>query len=55
VSIICTDASWAVASASMIRAHQQAGAAPRPKMRFRLRPLVDNDPSDETAELPKGS
>ena len=32
-----------------------AGAAPRPKMRFRLRPLVDNDPRAETAELPKGS
>jgi predicted acylesterase/phospholipase RssA len=31
-----------------------AGAAPRPKMRFRLRPLVDNDPCGETAELPKG-
>jgi predicted acylesterase/phospholipase RssA len=29
-----------------------AGAAPRPKMRFRLRPLADNDPRAETAELP---
>jgi len=31
-----------------------AGAAPRPKMRFRLRPLADNDPRAETAELPTG-
>jgi hypothetical protein len=31
-----------------------AGAAPRPKMRFRLRPLADNDPRAETAELPNG-
>ncbi len=29
------------------------GAAPRPKMRFRLRPLGDNDPSAESAPLPK--
>jgi predicted acylesterase/phospholipase RssA len=29
-----------------------AGAAPRPKMRARLRPLVDNDPRAETADLP---
>jgi predicted acylesterase/phospholipase RssA len=29
------------------------GAAPRPKMRFSLRPLVGNDPSAETAELPQ--
>lgn len=29
------------------------GAAPRPKMRFRLRPLADNDPCAETAELPQ--
>jgi hypothetical protein len=34
-------------------ASNPAGAAPRPKMRFRLRPLVDNDPSAETAELPQ--
>jgi hypothetical protein len=31
------------------------GAAPRPKMRFRLRPLADNDPRAETAELPKNT
>ncbi|PSH55452.1 hypothetical protein CU100_22655 [Phyllobacterium endophyticum] len=31
-----------------------AGMAPRPKMRLRLRPLADNDPRDETAELPPG-
>jgi predicted acylesterase/phospholipase RssA len=30
-----------------------AGAAPRPKMRFRLRPLVDNDPHAEAAALPQ--
>lgn len=30
----------------------RAGAAPRPKMRIRLRPLVDNDPRAETAEIP---
>ncbi|CAN7212447.1 hypothetical protein LJR231_000635 [Phyllobacterium sp. LjRoot231] len=29
-----------------------AGMAPRPKMRLRLRPLVDNDPRDEAADLP---
>jgi len=29
------------------------GAAPRPKMRFRLRPLVDNDPRAEAAALPQ--
>jgi len=29
-----------------------AGMAPRPRMRLRLRPLVDNDPRDETADLP---
>jgi predicted acylesterase/phospholipase RssA len=29
------------------------GAAPRPKMRFRLRPLADNDPRAEIAELPQ--
>jgi hypothetical protein len=32
-----------------------AGRAPRPKMRLRLRPLADNDPRDETAELPPAS
>ena len=30
----------------------RTGAAPRPKMRARLRPLVDNDPRAEIAELP---
>jgi predicted acylesterase/phospholipase RssA len=30
----------------------RSGAAPRPKMRARLRPLVDNDPRSETADLP---
>ena len=30
-----------------------AGSAPRPKMRLRLRPLVDNDPRAEQADLPK--
>jgi Patatin-like phospholipase len=34
-------------------ASNPAGAAPRPKVRFRLRPLVENDPSAETAELPQ--
>jgi predicted acylesterase/phospholipase RssA len=29
------------------------GAAPRPKMRFRLRPLADNDPRAEIADLPQ--
>ncbi|MFC7400418.1 hypothetical protein ACFQU1_24770 [Chelatococcus sp. GCM10030263] len=29
-----------------------AGAAPRPKMRIRLRPLADNDPRAEHADLP---
>jgi predicted acylesterase/phospholipase RssA len=29
-----------------------AGGAPRPTMRGRLRPLVDNDPRSESAELP---
>jgi predicted acylesterase/phospholipase RssA len=29
-----------------------AGAAPRPKMRVRLRPLADNDPRAEHADLP---
>jgi predicted acylesterase/phospholipase RssA len=28
------------------------GAAPRPKMRSRLRPIVDNDPQSESADLP---
>jgi predicted acylesterase/phospholipase RssA len=32
---------------------RRVGAAPRPKMRGRLRPLVDNDPRSETADLPK--
>jgi predicted acylesterase/phospholipase RssA len=32
-----------------------AGAAPRPKMRIRLRPLVDNDPRAENADLPERS
>jgi predicted acylesterase/phospholipase RssA len=31
---------------------RRGGAAPRPKMRSRLRPLVDNDPRSETADLP---
>lgn len=31
---------------------KSAGAAPRPKMRARLRPLVDNDPRAEIAEMP---
>jgi hypothetical protein len=30
-----------------------AGAAPRPKMRIRLRPLIDNDPRAECADLPE--
>jgi hypothetical protein len=30
----------------------RVGAAPRPKMRARLRPLIDNDPRSETADLP---
>jgi hypothetical protein len=30
----------------------RAGAAPRPAMRSRLRPLANNDPRAETAELP---
>ena len=34
------------------QARRRAGAAPRPKMRVRLRPLVDNDPRAEIAELP---
>jgi predicted acylesterase/phospholipase RssA len=29
-----------------------AGAAPRPKMRIRLRPMADNDPRGEQADLP---
>lgn len=33
-------------------ANAPAGAAPRPKMRIRLRPLVDNDPRAENADLP---
>jgi predicted acylesterase/phospholipase RssA len=33
----------------------RTGAAPRPKMRARLRPLVDNDPRAEIAELPDPS
>jgi hypothetical protein len=28
------------------------GAAPRPKMRGQLRPIVDNDPQSESADLP---
>lgn len=31
------------------------GSAPRPKMRLRLRPLVDNDPEAETEKLPDES
>ena len=34
------------------RVQRRTGAAPRPKMRARLRPLVDNDPRAEIAELP---
>ena len=34
------------------QAPRRAGAAPRPKMRARLRPLVDNDPLAEIAEMP---
>lgn len=30
-----------------------AGAAPRPKMRIRLRPMADNDPRAECADLPE--
>jgi predicted acylesterase/phospholipase RssA len=30
-----------------------AGGAPRPVMRSRLRPLIDNDPRSESAELPE--
>jgi hypothetical protein len=29
------------------------GGAPRPKMRMRVRPLVDNDPRSEAADIPK--
>lgn len=32
-----------------------AGAAPRPKMRIRLRPIADNDPRAEYADLPATS
>lgn len=35
------------------RTHDPKGAAPRPKMRLRLRPLVDNDPRSEAAEFPE--
>jgi len=28
------------------------GSAPKPKMRIRLRPIVDNDPRAETSDLP---
>jgi predicted acylesterase/phospholipase RssA len=34
------------------RGRAPAGAAPRPKMRIRLRPLVGNDPRAENADLP---
>ena len=34
------------------QAASRTGAAPRPKMRARLRPLVDNDPRAEIAEMP---
>lgn len=34
------------------KGRSRSGAAPRPKMRIRLRPLADNDPLAETAELP---
>jgi hypothetical protein len=30
-----------------------AGGAPRPTMRNRLRPLIDNDPRSESADLPE--
>ena len=33
-------------------ARKRKGGAPRPKMRARLRPLIDNDPRSETADLP---
>ena len=33
-------------------ARKRRGGAPRPKMRARLRPLIDNDPRSETADLP---
>jgi hypothetical protein len=39
----------------MHRRKTPEGAAPRPKMRIRLRPLVDNDPRAETADLPGSS
>jgi hypothetical protein len=34
-------------------ARARVGAAPRPKMRVRLRPLAGNDPRIETADLPE--
>jgi hypothetical protein len=34
-------------------ARARGGAAPRPKMRVRLRPLAGNDPRIETADLPE--
>lgn len=35
------------------QSRDSAGAAPRPKMRTRLRPLIDNDPRSEAADLPE--
>ena len=34
------------------QAANRTGAAPRPKMRARLRPLADTDPRSEIAEMP---
>jgi hypothetical protein len=34
-------------------ARSTSGVAPRPKMRLRLRPLVDNDPRAQHADLPE--
>ncbi|MBZ6077683.1 patatin-like phospholipase family protein [Microvirga puerhi] len=42
-------------SPGLAQGRQQAGAAPRPKMRARLRPLINNDPREEIAELPDPS
>lgn len=35
-----------------VGSRRSGGAAPRPKMRSRLRPIVDNDPRSESADLP---
>jgi len=37
---------------SEVGSRRAVGAAPRPKMRSRLRPIVDNDPQSESAGLP---